>query len=113
MPGELGTTAWMAPEMFRGGLYDESVDVYSFGIVLWELLTLAHPHEGVPEQQLVYSVMNGGVRPPVPLGAPGRWVELMTACWDEEPRRRPSAAAVEGALAGMDAVELAREDRGR
>ena len=50
----------MAPEIIRGDAYDESVDVFSFGIVLWELLALAHPYAGVPEKHLTYLVMAKG-----------------------------------------------------
>lgn len=44
---KIGTPQWMAPEVFLSRPYDEAVDVYSFGIVLWELLTLLRPFEGL------------------------------------------------------------------
>jgi len=47
MTNAIGTPAWMAPEILASQNYDEKVDVYSFGIVLWELLTRSAPFDGV------------------------------------------------------------------
>lgn len=94
MTGEIGTTQWMAPEMLRGEPYDASIDVYSFGIVMWELLTLRHPFAEIPERNLVYKLATQNIRPPIPKDAPPDYVRLMERCWDRDPRRRPTAAQV-------------------
>jgi serine/threonine protein kinase len=42
-----GTYLWMAPEVFNSSPYDESVDIFSFAVVMWELLTLQRPYPGM------------------------------------------------------------------
>ena len=47
-----GTPGWMAPEVLRGDKFDECSDLYSFGVVLWEMLTLEQPWKDVDPMQL-------------------------------------------------------------
>ncbi|XP_031474017.1 serine/threonine/tyrosine-protein kinase HT1-like isoform X2 [Nymphaea colorata] len=54
--GFMGTYRWMAPEMIRGKTYTKKVDVYSFGIVLWELLTALVPFQGMTPVQAAFAV---------------------------------------------------------
>lgn len=111
MTGELGTIFWMAPELFRGEEYDESADIYSLGVVLWEILALAHPYEGVPQAHLPMLVAAQRRRPAIPRGSPPAFVRLITACWSDDPLERPSAQAVSDALSAMSWAELqAAED---
>jgi serine/threonine protein kinase len=44
--GKIGTPHWMAPEILRGEKYEESADVYSFGVIVWEMLTGEIPYMG-------------------------------------------------------------------
>ena len=54
--GKVGTPHWMAPEILRGEQYKEAADVYSFGVILWELVTCEIPHRGRSVPQIVGSV---------------------------------------------------------
>ena len=95
------TWQWMAPEAYHGQLYDERADLFSFGIILWELLAgkgeipyqeYASNPEFAPGLEVVHSVMNKGLRPtlkPSVVVVPVLQV-LMTQLWDAVPARRPS-----------------------
>lgn len=88
--GATGTPLWMAPEVLMNKAYDERADVYSFGIVLWELTTGQDPFEGIDSYSaLLDRVVQGGERPKVPDNCPSKLKALIKACWDAEPRKRP------------------------
>ncbi|XP_078436468.1 serine/threonine-protein kinase STY13-like [Wolffia australiana] len=97
MTAETGTYRWMAPELYstvtlrRGEKkhYTNKVDVYSFGIVLWELLTNRMPFEGMSNLQAAYAAAFKQARPDLSEDMPGELVSLMQSCWVEDPRIRP------------------------
>ena len=91
-----GTLLWMAPEVFRGDQnYTFAVDVYSFGIVLWELATRETPWAeigGIGTKTAFFQQLNRalqtGQRPTVPaavLAEYGAFVAVMTRCWAGDP----------------------------
>jgi serine/threonine protein kinase len=103
--GFVGTAQWMAPELLRSSpFYDEKVDVYSFAVLLWELLTLQRPYEGLTQDQLVLGVIDRGMRPLIPshFGPPGL-VALIYECWAENPNDRPSFERIVSVLRRPDA----------
>jgi serine/threonine protein kinase len=100
----LGTPCWTAPEVLRSEHYTNKADVYSFGIVLWEALTLRDPYEGTPPFQVVFAVGTRGLRPDVPASAPPPLVQLMRACWHEQPAQRPSFSAILNVLLELQAT---------
>ena len=106
MTGEIGTAAWMAPELWRADGYGASADVYSLGIVLWELLAQAHPYDGVPLAHLPLLVVAQRRRPAIPPGAHPGYTRLVTACWADDPLARPSAASVHAELCRLRSREL-------
>lgn len=76
--------------------YDEKVDVYSFGIIMWELLTRAEPYSDLDSHVAVaVGVAFRGLRPPVAAdcGHP-EYVALMRRCWDKDPDVRPNFTEV-------------------
>lgn len=83
-----GTPAWTAPEVLRNEKYTKKCDVYSFGIVLWELITRDDPHHGMPPFQVVFAVGTQGIRPPIPTYGPPLLIDLMQECWSENPEQR-------------------------
>jgi hypothetical protein len=90
MTGLIGTPQWMAPEILAcSTYYDSKVDVFSFGIVLWELLTGEVPYKDVPVARLGYLVVQEGLRPEIPKSTPAALATLMAACWSADPRKRP------------------------
>ncbi|AGO84667.2 Serine/threonine protein kinase [Pandoravirus salinus] len=99
-----GTPAWTAPEVIRGERYDERADVYSIGIVAWEVLTRRRPYEDLNFVNVTMSVLEGR-RPPLPADCPPVLARLIEACWHDKVAKRPTMAAVVetlGALLGDD-----------
>jgi hypothetical protein len=94
MTGKIGTYQWMAPEMMRGAPYSEAVDIYSFGLVLWEIMACQHPFSDIPEHTLAFRVAGEALRPEVCSDWPAALVQLIQQCWQEDPQLRPSAAEV-------------------
>ncbi|KAK3007214.1 hypothetical protein RJ639_017500 [Escallonia herrerae] len=85
-----GTPEWMAPELIRHDPFTEKCDIFSLGVIIWELYTLNRPWEGVPSVQVVYAVANDGLRLEIPEGPLG---ELIADCW-AEPEERPSCEEI-------------------
>ncbi|XP_061559985.1 mitogen-activated protein kinase kinase kinase 7 isoform X3 [Phycodurus eques] len=91
MTNNKGSAAWMAPEVFEGSNYSEKCDVFSWGIILWEVVTRRKPFDeiGGPAFRIMWAVHNG-TRPPLIKNLPKPIENLMTRCWSKDPSQRPS-----------------------
>ena len=90
MTSKIGTYQWMAPEVIRGFKYTEKADIFSYGIILWELATRKPPYYGIDGQVVSQRVVREGLRPKISeREAPGPFLDLMRRCWDDNPERRP------------------------
>eukprot|EP00210_Caulerpa_lentillifera_P008547 g8153.t1 len=103
--GETGTYRWMAPEVIEHKSYDHKVDVYSFGIVLWELLTGEIPFNGMTPLQAAVAVVQKNLRPPNPDRCPVHLAHLMRACWAKNPASRPEFSIITETLNEMLTAE--------
>jgi len=84
---------------------DKKSDVYSYAIIIWELLTRRVPWEGLNREQIEANVRNG-IRPPMPANdgndqAKMILIDLMTACWQDAPEARPSFTQVYSKLSSL------------
>lgn len=80
---------WMAPESLKDGVFTSHSDVWSYGVVLWEMATLAsQPYQGLSNDQVLRYVIDGGVMER-PENCPDRLYELMRVCWEYKPSDRP------------------------
>lgn len=80
---------YFCSEMIQHRPYTQKVDVYSFGIVLWELITGMLPFQNMTAVQAAFAVVNKGVRPIIPPDCLPVLSEIMTRCWDPNPDVRP------------------------
>ena len=105
----MGSPMWTSPEVLKGDARNEKADTYSYGMLLFELLTRELPYGGYAAAQVVMGVItNLLARPELPADAqhyPARLQALMRECWQFEPAKRPDFAVV------LDAIErVAREE---
>ncbi|RHZ14128.1 hypothetical protein DYB37_006328 [Aphanomyces astaci] len=93
-----GTPRWVAPEVYRGDVYSEKIDIYSYGIVLWELFCFKKPYLDQDPINLPYMVVHKNLRPPLCAHIPTVLHDLMKACWHPDPSQRPSFHEIRGLL---------------
>ncbi|XP_013398993.1 mitogen-activated protein kinase kinase kinase 20 [Lingula anatina] len=85
-----GTFPWMAPEVIQSLPVSETCDTWSYGVVLWELLTHEVPFKGIEGFQVAWLVVERGERLTIPSTCPPCFAQLMQQCWLEAPKDRPS-----------------------
>ncbi|XP_020587818.1 probable LIM domain-containing serine/threonine-protein kinase DDB_G0287001 [Phalaenopsis equestris] len=84
-----GTYRWMAPEMIKHKHYGRKVDVYSFGLVLWEMVSRRIPYEDMTPVQAAFAVVDKNLRPGFPTECPIALRALIEQCWASLPEKRP------------------------
>ncbi|XP_064621330.1 mitogen-activated protein kinase kinase kinase 10-like isoform X2 [Lineus longissimus] len=85
-----GTYAWMAPEVIKSSTFSKSSDIWSYGVVLWELLTGETPYKGIDALAVAYGVGVNKLTLPIPTTCPTPFARILENCWDPEPHERPT-----------------------
>jgi len=89
-----GTPAFMAPELLMRQPYTEKVDVYSYGIMLWEIVTGQLPFMDMASIEQIAKAVVNGTRPPIPQSMHPTFAAIIQDCWKADPRARPTMEAV-------------------
>ncbi|XP_051951306.1 mast/stem cell growth factor receptor kita isoform X4 [Xyrauchen texanus] len=86
---------WMSPESIFECVYTFESDVWSYGILLWEIFSLgSSPYPGMPVDSNFYKMIKEGYRMDSPEFAPSEMYEIMHSCWDPDPFKRPSFSKI-------------------
>ena len=94
MSGKTGSLRYMAPEVVNKQPYNYKVDVYSFGIVFWEILSGKKAFLGIPEEQFLSLVVAGNKRLSMNKTWPIKVIDMMEKCWDVDMTRRPTFSKI-------------------
>ncbi|XP_008450756.2 serine/threonine-protein kinase EDR1 [Cucumis melo] len=101
-----GTPEWMAPEVLRNEPSNEKCDVYSFGIILWELATLRLPWSGMNPMQVVGAVGFRNLRLEIPKEVDPTVARIIRECWQTDPNLRPSFSQLANILKPLQRLVL-------
>ncbi|KAG5514711.1 hypothetical protein RHGRI_035937 [Rhododendron griersonianum] len=101
--GVRGTLPWMAPELLNGSSsrVSEKVDVFSFVITLWEILTGEEPYANMHCGAIIGGILKNTLRPPIPERCDLEWRKLMEECWSTDAEARPSFTEITNRLRSM------------
>jgi len=83
-----GTHAYMAPEVIRSDPYSYPVDVWSYGVVLWEIMIGDEPYKNLDSSAVVWAVGNNSFRLPIPMNFPEGFTLILNGCWKKQPSER-------------------------
>lgn len=93
---------WMAPESVFKNLYTTLSDIWSYGILLWEIFSLgATPYPDIPMNEQFYNALKRGYRMPKPCHATDEIYEIMSKCWEEKFEKRPSFSSLVQSVGSM------------
>jgi serine/threonine protein kinase len=96
MTTRLGTMVYMAPECFDDsfGHLTTAVDVWAYAMVVYELITMGHPYDQYGHTEAALDNMINdiliGWRPAIPESVPNHYASLISDCWKQDPRARPT-----------------------
>jgi serine/threonine protein kinase len=89
-----GVIPYIAPEIFKGSTFSKESDIYSLGMIMWELTTGCKPFANAEhDHTLIFNIIDG-VRPEITEDTPEFYANLMKSCWDSDPRKRPSISDI-------------------
>jgi hypothetical protein len=99
-----GTPRYMSPEVICGECVTEKADVYSFGIVVWEILNEKEPFDDIDDvSEIISGVTQHNKRPPLNSKTHPSLNKLITDCWDQDPNLRPDFYKI---LSKMDEITI-------
>ncbi|RIB17992.1 kinase-like domain-containing protein [Gigaspora rosea] len=101
-----GVIPYIAPEILREEKFTTASDIYSFGMIMWEITSGQKPFSDRSHDiHLIIDICNG-IRPPIINDTPQPFVDLMMKCWENDPSKRPTADMIYRFINGMHKIEL-------
>jgi serine/threonine protein kinase len=95
-----GVIPYIAPEVFKDTKFSKESDIYSFGMIMWELTTGCKPFANVEHDvNLIYKIIDGR-RPEITQDTPECFANLMKECWDSNPSKRPTIDNIRSFIRG-------------
>lgn len=101
----------MAPEVIRHEKYTEKADVYSYAILVWQLVTREEPFADRGQIEAAVAVSMQSARPPFPTDTPEAIMKLIEQCWSEDPEQRPSFDIVADTISDIFDNNLSDEEK--
>ncbi|RHZ79113.1 hypothetical protein Glove_151g170 [Diversispora epigaea] len=93
-----GVIPYMAPETLSRGEYTQASDIYSFGMIMLEVLTSYPPYYNIPHNENLVNEICKGLKPEIKCEIPQFLKEIMEKCWNFEPLNRPTAEELKSQL---------------
>ena len=105
-----GTVKWMAPEILSNARYDTKADIYSFGLIAWEVFSEQRFFQDLKFDHQVSEAVTKGIRPPIPEDWSEEIRGLVERCWQGEPELRPNASELLGLITALAPLEEVRNN---
>ncbi|RIB18441.1 kinase-like domain-containing protein, partial [Gigaspora rosea] len=83
-----GVIPYVAPEVLKGRKFTQASDIYSFGMIVWEVISGCRPFSNRKHDEYLILDILDGIRPKIPTNIPKELVELMERCWHQDPEKR-------------------------
>ncbi|OQR83960.1 protein kinase [Achlya hypogyna] len=99
-----GSPLWVAPEILQGHRFAEGCDIYSFGIIVWEVASWSEPYPDLSSKEVMKNVAMNGLRPTLPDNCPADLGILLTQCWRNAPEERPPFTTILDRLLTIQSV---------
>ena len=117
MTGYVGSVVWMAPEVMkaRNVVYDQAVDVFSYAMVVFEIITAEIPWEQAKDADEVFDQVEIGGRPPFTPhpDVPNILIDIMKLAWKHDPNARPDFSEIFNTLKRWMGKQERRKEEGR
>ncbi|EXX55881.1 Cmk2p [Rhizophagus irregularis DAOM 197198w] len=97
-----GNLPYIAPEVIVGKKHTAESDIYSIGMLMWEISSGQPPFYGYYHDFYLVLKITAGMRPPIVSGTPSEYKELMEQCWDANPKNRPKIETLLDAIKGIN-----------